>query len=363
MASPSVNYSTWTWDPSRQDYFCQWTNAQGESGYLWQAESNTAQPSTPGGASNQQGLQAWQNLNTSGADYTSSSNYTYSVPSNQDNGSNSTWSSPATTFTSSNLSTSPSQDSYSASSFAASSLTHPNNHLNYSGAREQQQQTTLYQQRQQSQYQQQHAFPYQQQQTSIYQQHQSSSNQQRATSAIETGFVHGAENIDTLDPGLRQERPGFFKPGRVFRTLWVEPAGTVNGPSEAFTAIRYGQKAFTEIRRFVVVRATTHYSTCIAISTYGNQATLKPGVDPNKHAIIYYAHDPKPAPLRGERLTKTAFEVDAPKDSSSKRLTPESRLNFGKIYTVEHNIKVENLGMIAKKHMQLLESYYRQCNL
>ena len=36
-----------------------------------------------------------------------------------------------------------------------------------------------------------------------------------------------------------------------------------------------------------------------------------------------------------------------------------SRVNFGKTYTVEHNVKVLGIGTVAPEHNHLLEIYWR----
>jgi hypothetical protein len=47
-------------------------------------------------------------------------------------------------------------------------------------------------------------------------------------------------------------------------------------------------------------------------------------------------------------------------DSLKLTLDPMSRINFGKVYTVEHNIKARKLGVIADESEHLLDLYFRQ---
>jgi hypothetical protein len=50
----------------------------------------------------------------------------------------------------------------------------------------------------------------------------------------------------------------FFRKGRVFSMLWSEPAGSTSnyyGVSDAFSVVKFGETVFSNIRRFVVVRA------------------------------------------------------------------------------------------------------------
>jgi hypothetical protein len=61
------------------------------------------------------------------------------------------------------------------------------------------------------------------------------------------------------------------------------------------------------------------------------------------------ANEPEP--------TKDAIEVDP--ERFDERLHPKSRLNFGKIYTVEHNVKVLPIGVISEASMPKFIAYAR----
>jgi hypothetical protein len=79
--------------------------------------------------------------------------------------------------------------------------------------------------------------------------------------------------------------------------------------------------------------------------TYQRKATTKRGVKREDHAIIYTGKKP-PKELDGEhRLTLRPVQV-IPKTPRDK-LEKESRVNYAKIYTVEHNVKVLFIGHIA----------------
>lgn len=45
--------------------------------------------------------------------------------------------------------------------------------------------------------------------------------------------------------------------------------------------------------------------------------------------------------------------------SSDQKLDPMSRLNFGKIHTVEHNVKVKPVGKVTEESMLSLLAYAR----
>ena len=95
-----------------------------------------------------------------------------------------------------------------------------------------------------------------------------------------------------------------------------------------------------------------------AIQSYGKQATLKPGVKASEHSIIFTGdrNTSAPEPQAGEKLTRKPIRIQ--KRQGSEALSATSRLNFGKIYTVEHHAKVVDLGMICDEHLQLIAGYY-----
>ncbi|KAJ8118176.1 hypothetical protein OPT61_g783 [Boeremia exigua] len=175
--------------------------------------------------------------------------------------------------------------------------------------------------------------------------------------------------VDRLDPSyiMRTGRQAhdFFKEGRVFATLFTESAGgtATHGPNEdAFTTVLFGQSAYSQIRRFVVVSARRYFVLACAISTYKNQGTLKRGCDPGEHALIYNTNvNPETCYKPGERqqgLYKEPIEVD--QDGSGSILVPESRIRFGKIYSIEWNVKVKNIGRVVPSHLGLLRSHYEE---
>lgn len=72
------------------------------------------------------------------------------------------------------------------------------------------------------------------------------------------------------------------------------------------------------------------------------------------HGII---HTTQPAPnqLPGELLTKYSIYVER---SGPEILLPASRVNYGKAYAVEHNVKLLDIGMVTEDHRYLLAAYF-----
>jgi hypothetical protein len=150
----------------------------------------------------------------------------------------------------------------------------------------------------------------------------------------------------------------FFKVGRVFAVLWSEPAGeNVDWSDEDdYEIVRYGEKVFTKIRRFVVVREGDRHSTCLPLLTYQGKATRKHGVNPDDHAAVFAEHS-KPRLLPGENLRKSSLKIVI--EDLREKIDPLTRINFSKIYTVEHNVKALKIGRIPDT--DLLRKYFIEC--
>ncbi|KAH7409824.1 hypothetical protein DE146DRAFT_643101 [Phaeosphaeria sp. MPI-PUGE-AT-0046c] len=150
----------------------------------------------------------------------------------------------------------------------------------------------------------------------------------------------------------------FFVPGRVFRMLWSEPAGQANPGqtrnSTHFSTVWLGEQAYSVIRRFVVVRNKGTFSQCIPIQTYSNLGAAKAGLIMVDHGIIHTSPNP-PNQLPGEALVKYSIRVQPTNDEN---LHPASRVNYGRPYAVEHNVKVLDVGMVVEQHRYLLSAYF-----
>ena len=169
----------------------------------------------------------------------------------------------------------------------------------------------------------------------------------------------------------RRDQPRkFFTIGKVFLILWVEPAGenanTVitslepSIPLPAGESIgRYGERVFSKVRRFVVIREGLTYCSALPIASYGSRGVAKRGVTKSEHAIIYTGKsvpEPTPAerPDRGEAgLRPQAVRVDT--DHPTDKLDPMSRLDFGKVHTIQHNIKVKSFGKVNRDSMSAFQ--------
>ncbi|PVH81151.1 hypothetical protein DL98DRAFT_360724, partial [Cadophora sp. DSE1049] len=90
------------------------------------------------------------------------------------------------------------------------------------------------------------------------------------------------------------------------------------------------------------------------ILTYGGRATLKSGAHGEDHAAVYCNQQTKRGPtmLEGENMRKKPIKIDI--RLPSEKLDPLSRLNYAKVYTVEHNVKVNFIGEVNRRYEQLV---------
>jgi len=149
--------------------------------------------------------------------------------------------------------------------------------------------------------------------------------------------------------------------------LWSEPAGdggqkggTRNGSH--FSTTWLGERVYTEIRRFIVINNKGTSSQCIPIQTYGGRGAVKRSLVIQDHAIVYteYQGVGPPRALPGEEgINKRPLRMKPNMDHPESRLDKASRINFGKVYAIEHNVRVLNIGKISDEDMHLLVHYYR----
>lgn len=161
-----------------------------------------------------------------------------------------------------------------------------------------------------------------------------------------------------------QKRPqprNYFILGRVFITLWTEPAGGT-GLEPGTHRGRYGERVFSKVRRFVVIRAGDNYCSCLPIVSHNDQGVSKPGVRKSDFSIIYTgkaapdpieAEKPKPGEA-GMRRHSIRVVADDPTD----KLSQMSRLDYGQVSTVHHHVKVKNFGIVHPHSMRHLEKQF-----
>ncbi|RMY51892.1 hypothetical protein D0865_06094 [Hortaea werneckii] len=155
----------------------------------------------------------------------------------------------------------------------------------------------------------------------------------------------------------------FFVPGKVFLAPWTAPADTTT--STRTTGLYLGDPgpyAFSLIRRFIVVRSGPGYCSAIPIVTYGGKGVAKTGVNKHEHCIVYtgtYVPTPlrEELPSRGELpMQPTPIRVNP--DNMTEKLDPTSRIDLGRVSTVQYNVKVKAFGIVHWAYMQALHSQF-----
>jgi hypothetical protein len=178
------------------------------------------------------------------------------------------------------------------------------------------------------------------------------------------------------------EAQAFFVVGRVFAMLYTETASgtsTQHANDDAYTVVRFGEAAHTNIRRFVVVEVKRGFVnawydelprlkyecllTCFSgIGTYSGRGTLKDGCNPKEHAIIYFSGtNSSSCYISGEYemgMDKDPIQVE-PADTTL-RIRPESRIRFGKTYPIEMNVKVKDIGRVFPGQLSTLLQYWTE---
>ncbi|KAM3068655.1 hypothetical protein ACMFMG_011178 [Clarireedia jacksonii] len=108
-------------------------------------------------------------------------------------------------------------------------------------------------------------------------------------------------------------------------------------------------------------RCSNHTSS--PIHTYSGEATLKRNLpDVQQHTIIYttdfvpepHSYTAQDGTIVTEQLTKLPIKVNSEESYPEAQLDPKSRLNYSKIYTVEHYVRVLNIGMVHQDSMPSL---------
>jgi hypothetical protein len=146
----------------------------------------------------------------------------------------------------------------------------------------------------------------------------------------------------------------FFGKGRIFATLWPEPAGPSTRDNRHVVRGLFGQSIFSKIERFVVLRNMPTHCLCLPIHTYSGRADQKYSSRPQDHYFVFPAGDGWDASRLGRKELPVVVE-----DEEFDIKYPQARVDCSKIYTVEHYVKVRKIGRIDKKGLPLLEECFR----
>ncbi|KAF2492890.1 hypothetical protein BU16DRAFT_93180 [Lophium mytilinum] len=171
-------------------------------------------------------------------------------------------------------------------------------------------------------------------------------------------------NAELLDSSYRLQASRFFRKGRMFSVLSTvgDTAPKTDKESGYGSVVRHQTTTAAQILRLVSVDNKNEVCYACRISTYGKRGTLGEGCQPSQHAIIYYVGRQDPILLEGEMgIKKNPIGVTPMEgDSSLSKMHVASRLNFGDVYQIEHNVKVKDLGKVIDEDMSYLIAYYEQ---
>jgi hypothetical protein len=185
------------------------------------------------------------------------------------------------------------------------------------------------------------------------------------SSASDASTYLGAGSVaEAIDDRYRVRDNGtkFFTFGRVFATLWHSGTGISKQDPKRGDQVkpgRFGEPIHSKIQRMAVVKEDHGFCWCIPINTYNGKGVGKPGFndrDIRAHAIIYMAGCPSEEAKGEPKMSKKPIEVNSA--GPDQKLDPMSRIHFGKVHTVEHNVKVMNVGNITKKSLEYFEAYW-----
>ena len=113
------------------------------------------------------------------------------------------------------------------------------------------------------------------------------------------------------------------------------------------------------------IRSRDKVLICVSgIGTYSGRGTLKDRCHPAEHTIVYFSGtDPASCYIPGEYesgMTKEPIEV-VPAEPDL-RIRRESRIRFGKVYPIEMNVKVKDIGRVREDQISALLKYWREEN-
>ncbi|KAH6717286.1 hypothetical protein BKA61DRAFT_601439 [Leptodontidium sp. MPI-SDFR-AT-0119] len=156
-------------------------------------------------------------------------------------------------------------------------------------------------------------------------------------------------------------QPGkFYKVGRVFKTLWSEPAGgTAKDIDKSFySKIGFDELVFSKMRRFVVAREKNHSCLCLPLYTYGGQGVSKPDVRAEDHVAIQICTTDRPPNPQSSNGNSGKDLLGVIIENADERIDPMTRINFGQVFTIQHNLKVAKVGRIHPVDIERLNKYF-----
>ncbi|KAM0718567.1 hypothetical protein Q7P37_005637 [Cladosporium fusiforme] len=174
--------------------------------------------------------------------------------------------------------------------------------------------------------------------------------------------AHESDGLTSVDYQPRKYPRKYFQIGKVFLTVHTEQYGQTGKPKQGpetlrtlnndVFAVAHGSLAFSKVRRFIVVREGGNSCQALAISTHSGQGARAPRNQSPDHGIVFTGSNAPQAFKHEKGILLGAIRVDP--SNASDRLHVASRLNYGKVYNVEHNVEVKPYGIVNSNFMHLL---------
>jgi len=139
----------------------------------------------------------------------------------------------------------------------------------------------------------------------IYSSHDDDDEQLPATSqtqqqepSLPSRVIKGTPGVsETIDSSYKvrsRDYKTFFRIGRVFSTLWTDALGNTSKVDPTFVSeVLYGERVYSKIRRFIVVREGERSVSCLPVTSYASEGFRKSGIRLDEHGYIYSKNKPK----------------------------------------------------------------------
>lgn len=154
----------------------------------------------------------------------------------------------------------------------------------------------------------------------------------------------------------------FFQVGHIFLTLWTDadrknPPGRIDATFVSHVNLheKYGSNPFVQIRRFIVLQQKDFSCICLPITSYDGTGHRRQGIRLEEHGFIYSEHNTSLKPIPG--MLSKPLRANLSKGAT---LPERCLVNYGKLYTVEMNVKVKAVGRLYSDSISILLSYAKK---
>jgi hypothetical protein len=119
--------------------------------------------------------------------------------------------------------------------------------------------------------------------------------QQQEPNRVVKGTPGPSERIDSSYKIRNKDYKDFFRIGRVFSTLWTDALGNNAGKVDPtfVSVVLYGERVYSKIRRFIVVREGERSVSCLPVTSYASEGIKKSGIRLDEHGFIYSRNKPR----------------------------------------------------------------------